>query len=380
MELAPDNIRVGLMLPGITATDFASNAVRMTMGQTERHRTLSTDPPEHVAAKILEVAHHMCYYLANRFTKERAMSIYEHLTALAGKPVVDWAPDKLDPSHTTYRISLSYEDEGAQWTDRFASFLDAVPNERITGLVVGAWEEMFEDGASATIVEALVVARHRLPNLRTLFFGDIISEECEISWIRQTDISPLFDAYPKLEYFCVRGAEGLQLGALHHQNLKSLIIQSGGLDAAITRATIKADLPALEHLELWLGTPEYGGDTAIADLEPLLAGTRFPRLRYLGLRDSEIADQIAVAIVQAPILERIRVLDLSLGTLSDEGATALLASPLIARLEKLDIHHHFCSNGIIAQFQQLGIEVDISEQEEPDEHGGEVWRYVSVSE
>ena len=54
MELAPDNIRVGLMLPGITATDFARNAIRMTTVSTERHRTLPADPPEHVAAKILE--------------------------------------------------------------------------------------------------------------------------------------------------------------------------------------------------------------------------------------------------------------------------------------------------------------------------------------
>jgi hypothetical protein len=293
---------------------------------------------------------------------------------------VDWNSSKPELNHTTYRISLSYDDEGAQWTDGFASFLDAVPTERITGLVVGAWEEMFEGVASATIVEALVVARNRLPNLRALFFGDIISEECEISWIRQTDISPLFDAYPKLEYFCVRGAEGLQIGALHHQNLKSLIIQCGGLGAAITRAAIGADLPALEHLELWLGTPDYGGDTTVADLEPLLSGTRFPRLHYLGLRDSEIADQIAIAIAQAPILERIRVLDLSLGTPSDEGAAALLASPLIPKLEKLDLHHHFCSDETVARLQQLGIEVDVSEQEEPDEHGGEVWRYVSVGE
>jgi hypothetical protein len=308
------------------------------------------------------------------------MTIYEHMTALAGEPVVDWNPGNPEPNHTTYRISLPYDDEGAQWTDRFASFLDAVPAERITGLVVGAWEEMFEDGASTTIVEALVVARNRLPNLRALFVGDIISEECEISWIRQTDISPLFDAYPKLEYFGVRGAEGLQIGALHHQNLKSLIIQSGGLGAAITRAAIGADLPLLEHLELWLGTPDYGGDTTLADLEPLLAGTRFPKLRYLGLRDSAIADQIAVAIAQAPILERIRVLDLSLGTLSDEGAAALLASPLIPKLEKLDLHHHFCSDEIVAQLQQLGITADTSEQEKPDEYNGEIWRYVAVGE
>jgi hypothetical protein len=322
----------------------------------------------------------ICYYSTNGFAKERVMAIYEHLTSLAGEPVVDWDPGKPDSNHTTYRISLSYDDEGEQWTDRFASFLDAVPTERITGLVVGAWEEMGEDGASASIVEALVVARDRLPNLRALFFGDIISEESEISWIWQTDISPLFDAYPKLEYFCVRGAAGLQLGALHHQHLKSLIIQSGGLGAAVTRAAIMADLPALEHLELWLGTDDYGGDTTVADLQPLFSGTRFPKLHYLGLRDSVIADQIAIAIAQAPVLERIRVLDLSLGTLSDEGATALLASPLVARLAKLDIHHHFCSNDIMAQFQQLGIEVDVSEQEQPDQHDGEVWRYVSVSE
>ena len=38
----------------ITATDFARNAVRMTMTQTERHRSLPADPPEHVAEKILE--------------------------------------------------------------------------------------------------------------------------------------------------------------------------------------------------------------------------------------------------------------------------------------------------------------------------------------
>jgi hypothetical protein len=322
----------------------------------------------------------MCYYFAIGFTEECAMSIYEHLTDLAGEPVVDWDPSKPDAGHTTYRISLSYDDEGAQWTDRFASFLDAVPTERVTGLVVGAWEEMFEEGASAAIAEALVVARKRLPNLRALFFGDIISEESEISWIRQTDISPLFDAYPHLEYFCVRGAEGLQLGALHHQNLKSLIIQSGGLGVAVTRAAIGADLPALEHLELWLGTPDYGGNTEVADLQPLLSGTPFPHLRYLGLRDSAIADQIAIAVAQSPILERIRVLDMSLGTLSDEGAAALLASPLVARLEKLDIHHHYCSDAMVARLQQLGIAVDTSEQEEPDEDGGEVWRYVAVGE
>ncbi len=54
IDILINNIRVGLMLPGITATGFARNAVSMTTGQTERHLTLPADAPEHVATKILE--------------------------------------------------------------------------------------------------------------------------------------------------------------------------------------------------------------------------------------------------------------------------------------------------------------------------------------
>lgn len=54
MELAPDNIRVGLMLPGITATDFFRNAIRLTSGPTNQQRSMAADTPEHVAEKILE--------------------------------------------------------------------------------------------------------------------------------------------------------------------------------------------------------------------------------------------------------------------------------------------------------------------------------------
>jgi hypothetical protein len=149
---------------------------------------------------------------------------------------------------------------------------------------------------------------------------------------------------------------------------------------AIVRAVLNADLPNLEHLELWLGTEDYGANTTVADLDPLLGGERFARLHYLGLRDSDIADEIAVAVAGAPILDRIRTLDLSLGTLGDEGAAALLASPAVARLEKLDIHHHYCSDAMVARLNQLGITVDASEQEKADRFGGEAHRYVAVGE
>lgn len=54
LELAPENIRVGLMLPGLTATAFHHNAIGIGPGQSERYRSMPADTPEHVAAKILE--------------------------------------------------------------------------------------------------------------------------------------------------------------------------------------------------------------------------------------------------------------------------------------------------------------------------------------
>ena len=90
-----------------------------------------------------------------------------------------------------------------------------------------------------------------------------------------------------------------------------------------------AELPRLEHLELWLGDGYYGGIATAAPLAPLLSGNLFPNLKYLGLRNSRIADEVAKAVAASPILERLEVLDLSLGNMGDEGARALIASPAV---------------------------------------------------
>ncbi|HSH80417.1 MAG TPA: STM4015 family protein [Herpetosiphonaceae bacterium] len=310
------------------------------------------------------------------------MAIYEHATTFAGKPVVDWEPgsDLADPRTTIPRISLPY-DAGEVWGQRFAAFLQTPGAEEIPGLVVGTWDASgaSEDTAEA-VVEVLVASSNRLLNLRAIFLGDIISEESEISWIQQTDVSPLFAAYPNLEHFRVRGGNGLSLGRPRLAHLASLVVESGGLPASVVREVGAADLPALTHLELWLGEEDYGGNASIDDLSPIFRGDRFPQLSYLGLRDSDRADEIAVAVAQAPVLERIRILDLSLGTLTDTGAAALLSSPAVRRLQRLDIHHHFCTPSAVRQIEELGIEVDASDPQEPYESDGEMHRYVAVGE
>lgn len=318
------------------------------------------------------------------------MSIYQHVTQFAGLPVRDWQPGEPlgDLARTAYRLGLGYQqtDSGTRWADLLGALLAEPDSAKLRALIAGPWDrEGYVLTNSAPVVEALAAARDRLPDLRALFIGDIVSEESEISWIEQSDLSPLLLAYPNLEHLQIRGAGGngaslLSFGTPRHAHLTTLIVESGGLPTSVVRETVAGDLPALEHLELWLGEVQYGWDGTVDDLAPILSGEHFPRLRYLGLRDSAIADQIAAAVAVAPILERIEVLDLSLGTLSDEGALALYKSPAVRRLRRLDIHRHYCSEAMVAELQGLGIEVDASERQEPDIDGDEQRRYVAVGE
>lgn len=263
--------------------------------------------------------------------------------------------------------------------DLLVRFLAEPGVEAVTALIFGMWEEPYEVDSSG-IVAGLVAGRDRLANLRSLFIGEMLMEENEVSWIKQSDMSPIWAAYPELELFQVRGNDGLSLGGIWHERLKSLIIQSGGLSKTVVQQVAHAELPELEHLELWLGEENYGGDATVEDLEPILKGERFPKLKYLGLRDSEKADEIAEAVADAPILDRIEVLDLSMGNLSDAGAAKLTASSRIRRLRRLDIHHHFVSDEALRRLRDLGIEMDASDSKEEEDFRGETYRYIAVSE
>jgi hypothetical protein len=313
------------------------------------------------------------------------MSVYEHATEFAGRPVKEWEPGTrlVDPANNAYRVSLSYDESegGASWEEKFNALLAEPRSGEVEALVVGVWGDLTGPlGNSRETVEALAAAAGRLTSLSALFLGDIISEEHEISWIEQTDVSPLFAVYPHLEHFRVRGGNGLRLGTFRHERLKSLVVESGGLDASVVRDITSSQLPSLEHLELWLGDENYGASAEIVDLAPLFTGKLYPKLSSLGLRDSELSDAIAVAVADSPVLERLCVLDLSLGTLSDNGAAAFLSSPAAARLELLDIHHHYCSDEMIEKLGAAGIKVDASDGQKPDQDGDELYRYVAVGE
>jgi hypothetical protein len=309
------------------------------------------------------------------------MTISENLTKFYDRAVVDYDPDAgLADSGAAVRLRLDYDYDGATFTDLYMRFLKEPAAGGVEALVIGMWNPAQEGDTAERVVENLVSTRERLPALKALFLGDITYEENEISWIEQTDISPLFTAFPQLEVLGVRGGNGLSLGRPSHPKLRTLTVEAGGLPRRVVREVCAADLPALEHLELWLGAENYGGDATLDDLAPILSGRLFPRLTTLALRDCEWADDLAVALVDAPVLARIKSLDLSLGNLGDRGALALAAAPVAAGLQSIDIHHHYVSDEAVAKLNALGPHINAEGRKEPDTWDDEEHRYIAVSE
>jgi hypothetical protein len=230
--------------------------------------------------------------------------------------------------------------------------------------------------SSFEVVDKLVALKDSFKELKALFIGDITYEECEISWIMQTDITPILKAFPQLEHLQIRGGTGLDFKELAHDKLTTLIIETGGMDPDVVQQVNAARLPNLQKLELWLGSNNYGFNSTIEDFKPILSGTLFPKLTWLGLMDSVIQDDIAIAVADAPVLKQLNELDLSMGVLTDKGAAALLKSEGIRKLKHLNLRHHFLSEAMMEQLRALGISINLDDKEEDDED----YRYVEVAE
>ena len=222
----------------------------------------------------------------------------------------------------------------------------------------------------------------KIPSVRHVHVGDFeYPDQTEISWTDVGDAGRLYPVFPNLESLHLQGG-GISLGDLRHARLRRLKLETGGLPPAATRAVGAADLPELEDLEMWLGTPDYGGDTTLADLEPLLSGGVLPKLRRLGLMNSELTDDLVPALAESPLLARVAVLDLSMGTMTDVGARRLLdAADRFRHLESIDLSDNYLSGPVAAELAAaFGGKIDVSSQEAPDEWDGELHTYVSVSE
>ncbi|CAH1219248.1 hypothetical protein PAECIP111893_04527 [Paenibacillus plantiphilus] len=278
---------------------------------------------------------------------------------------------------TEVKLSIGYDEyeEGKKMQDMLEELANGPAAKELTSLIIGDWGGAYENDSSE-IVETLVRLNGQFPGLRKLFIGDMDFEECEVSWILQSNLAPLLTAYPELVSLTIKGSSQLELDPARHEKLEELVIICGGLGEDVIASIHGGQFPRLKKLELYMGVDDYGFDGDLDTILPLIEPDKFPALTYLGLKNSEIQDEIAIALAQAPILDQLHTLDLSMGTLSDKGAEALLGSERVKKLQFLNLSHHYMSDVMISRLQQSGLHVDVSEQQESDDD----YRYPALTE
>jgi uncharacterized protein (TIGR02996 family) len=211
------------------------------------------------------------------------------------------------------------------------------------------------------------------PTTRRIILGDNVDQ---ISWHHTGNLEKLWKGVPSLRTIEIETGE-FDVGKMDAPSLERAVFITGGLSSACCKNIAKAKIPKIQHLEIYFGSDNYGGDSKVEDIASLLARTDLENLRYLGLKNSEFSDDIARALVDAKILAGLKTLDLSLGTMSDEGARALAdAKDKLAHLDVLDLTRNYLTDEGKKLVKGLCAKVITNEQEEGEDDD----RYVAISE
>lgn len=315
------------------------------------------------------------------------------LHQLRGKTIQNYQPGEgiEEREDVVYRLRTNWDGDGL--VEELAALSEEEGFEELTDLVIGSWGHEYDDDSRAKRTrDALLELAPQLRDLEALFWGDISYDECEVSWIENCDVGELVEAFPRLEHFGARGHKGLRLeGAqgrpLDHPNLKHLEVQGGGMSGRLMQDILEADLPELERLELWLGSSDYGFDMGLDDISPLLLGMGhpnfeypFPKLKHLGLRNCELADDLAELLEVSSAIEQLETVDFSMGIMTERGARALLESAqLFEHLRAIDVSENWIQDeGLLGRLAALPIQIDTSSQRS-DSYDRD-WRYVMVGE
>jgi predicted DNA-binding WGR domain protein len=322
---------------------------------------------------------------ANKLIKAKKRKGYEESAAkakvirdeytLAGKPIKDFG-SSFNPN-TAVKVKFDWDDE-TEVPEKLDKLFALANIGELDTLVIGMWSEETFDNDASVVLDKLIEGKDKLSGLKHLFVGDMDYEECEMSWIQQTDYSNFYQHFQSLETLGIRGGEKLKLGKINLPNLKNLIIETGGLGHDVIEDIVNSNLEGLEHLEIWLGTDEYGCDITSKHLKSIL-NKQYPNLKYLGLKNYYLVDEVAQNIGNAPIVKNIEVLDLSMGTMTDKGAEALCNQDALLELKHLNCRHHFVSSDWQKKLQQKFASQNIDVSDEQDSEDGEYF-FVEIGE
>lgn len=307
------------------------------------------------------------------------MTVNDYAERYRDQPVVEFRMGgQARGNDVVYRLTQDYDSQESQ-TELLDSLLGQTDPGGIRNLIIGPWSEAHDDSPQA-FLDRLIERRSELGALQGLFVGDMTYEDCEISWIIQCGYNGVLDAFPQLRSLRIRGSTRLELQAFAHEHLEELAIECGGLPSRIVEAIAASRLPALRRLELWLGDDNYGFDGDLGTYAKLLDAIAPERLEYLGLRNAQISDALAVHLAAQPWLASLKTLDLSMGTIGDVGAKALFESPYVRSLGTLDLSHHYIGEEWRKKLATLPCKVVLADEQDEDQDGEESYRYVQVAE
>ncbi|MDQ3334283.1 MAG: WGR domain-containing protein [Myxococcota bacterium] len=217
------------------------------------------------------------------------------------------------------------------------------------------------------------------PTIRKITFGDNVDQ---ISWHHTGNLSKMWKAVPNLKTLEIESGD-FDVGKMTAPALERAIFITGGMSKSCGKNIANAVMPKIRHLEVYYGDDNYGGDCTVKEAKPLLDRTDLKDLQYLGLKNSQFANELAKVIAGgAKVVKGLKTLDLSLGTMTDEGANALAAAKdSLKHLEVLDLTRNFLTKDGIKAVKGICPKVLTGEQEQADDDGdGEVHYYVSIAE
>lgn len=243
--------------------------------------------------------------------------------------------------------------------------------EKLEEIIIGCWGESY-DNSVQPLLDMFSDHSASFEHIKSLFVGDMSFEECEVSWIEQGDYSRIWKSLPKLKKLTIKGASGLTLGKIEHDELEELNIICGGLHAEVIQQIAKAKLPKLKRLSLYLGVEDYGCDATTEDVRALLKADFIKSLEHLELGNSEFQDEIVEEFMKLNSIYTLKTLSFAYGTLTDKGAEFILSHvDILKKLEILNLTHHYLSDEMMKKLENSGIHVILEEQNDPYEFDDE---------
>ncbi|MCL1792060.1 MAG: STM4015 family protein [Peptococcaceae bacterium] len=280
---------------------------------------------------------------------------------MEAEPLAVWLPDQ-----NGKKYDFEFENTPEPLAEKILTDEDL---PKLKHIVIGAWGESYENNPDP-ILTMMIDNKERFRHIESLFIGDMDYDECEISWIIQSDrYGDLLQALPRLRTLKIRGSTNLSLGnAPEHADLEDLQIVCGGLPKNIATELQKSKLPRLTKLTLYMGVPDYGLTCTIEDLAALADKNLFPNLRELGFVNSQTQDEIVAMLLASNILPQLETLDISYGCLTDKGGKMILdAESQLTGLKNLIINYHFMSEDMVNKLQDLPFDVNESDRQDYDE-------------